>query len=667
MAIYYLDYVNGNDANDGTTWALAWKTSTLGATAARIIPLDFVRVAKSPDPTSLGITALWTNLSKTVTLASALNANVDLCETAWTASANVTATASATRKEGSFSASLAIAAGFTTGKVAYKALGASTDFSAYQQLSLWIQNSDAIATGAIFRVCLCSDTIGDTIVDSFYIKAIPSTGQWIALTIDKAAALGAAIQSVALYADSDPGTITLLLDDIITCKAASAADSLSLNSRLSKNSAAYGGDEGWWGIQSINGTTVLLDQQRAASATAGRGYSGTTETVTTYKRETIKTDMVTAAATVVQDVMDSGTAGNPITFSGGWNTATTTQDGETVFDGQNGFGQGLRINAKSFITIERICCTNYDIGMILNTSSSAGNNYNITATNLNNNTSDGIKILYLGLSTINITNMLANGSEGVYFYIQGGNYNSSLTFANCNSNGSTGIQFAYSVRDKINMTNCKNNGSYGIQTEATQHDHYFDSAGMTIANNGTAGIYKKYGGHIYLENVTISEATEVNIVNDYFNAKVFSHNHDGVSGVHKIFTDGGVIDSEATVRHTASGIAWRLSPLSTNRSSSYPLDLQIAKIAVNASALVTVKAWMRRSNTGLTMSLVCRGGQIAGVASDVVASMTAAIDTWEQIQISFTPSENGVVEIEAWAYGGTAYNGYVDDLEITQA
>ena len=128
-----------------------------------------------------------------------------------------------------------------------------------------------------------------------------------------------------------------------------------------------------------------------------------------------------------------------------------------------------------------------------------------------------------------------------------------------------------------------------------------------------------------------------------------------------------MIDSEATVRHTASGIAWRLSPLSTNRSSSYPLDLQIAKIAVNASALVTVKAWMRRSNTGLTMSLVCRGGQIAGVASDVVASMTAAIDTWEQIQISFTPSENGVVEIEAWAYGGTAYNGYVDDLEITQA
>src|SRR4030066_361794 len=378
MATFYLDYINGSDANNGSTWALAWKTLTLGATLARIAPADVIRIAKSPDTTSLGITALWTNLSKTVTLASALNLTVELCETAWTASANVTATASTTRKEGANSASLAIAAGFTTGKVAYKALAGATDYSGYQQLSFFVQNSAAIATGAIFRVCLCSDTIVDAIVDSFYIKAIPSTGQWLAVTVDKGSALGASIQSVALYADSDPGTITLLLDDIIACKASSSADSLSLTSRISKNSLAYGGDEGWWGIQSIVGVTVLLDQQRAASATGGRGYTGTTETVTTYKRETIKTDMVTASGTIVQEVMDSGTSGSPITFSGGWNTATTTQDGETVFDGQNGFGNGLRINGKLFITLERVCCTNYDIGFGLNFWGTPGSKYIVT-------------------------------------------------------------------------------------------------------------------------------------------------------------------------------------------------------------------------------------------------------------------------------------------------
>jgi len=67
------------------------------------------------------------------------------------------------------------------------------------------------------------------------------------------------------------------------------------------------------------------------------------------------------------------------------------------------------------------------------------------------------------------------------------------------------------------------------------------------------------------------------------------------------------------------------------------------------------------------MMLVCRGKQIAGVNSNVTASMTAAADTWEELQIQFTPTEAGVVEIEAWAYGGTTYSGWVDDMTITVA
>ena len=127
MTIFYLDSVNGNDAADGSTFATAglptvgpWKTITSGATAARIAPGDVIRIAKSPDPTSLGQTAAWTNLSKTVTLQTgAVTLTIDLGESAWTASANVTATADTTQyKEGSKSAKNAIAAGFTTGLAA---------------------------------------------------------------------------------------------------------------------------------------------------------------------------------------------------------------------------------------------------------------------------------------------------------------------------------------------------------------------------------------------------------------------------------------------------------------------------------------------------------------------------------------------------------------------
>ena len=44
MAIYYLDYENGNDANDGLSFANRWKTMTNGATAARIAPGDTIRI-----------------------------------------------------------------------------------------------------------------------------------------------------------------------------------------------------------------------------------------------------------------------------------------------------------------------------------------------------------------------------------------------------------------------------------------------------------------------------------------------------------------------------------------------------------------------------------------------------------------------------------------------
>jgi hypothetical protein len=47
--------------------------------------------------------------------------------------------------------------------------------------------------------------------------------------------------------------------------------------------------------------------------------------------------------------------------------------------------------------------------------------------------------------------------------------------------------------------------------------------------------------------------------------------------------------------------------------------------------------------------------------------MTAAANTWEEVTITFTPSEAGFVEITAEAYGGTTYTGYVDDMTITQA
>ncbi len=168
---FYLDYENGDDVNDGLTWALAWKTITNGATAARIAPGDVIRIAKSPAPTSIG-NGTWTNLSKTVTLAAAQTLNVDMCEVIWTGAngASVTLDPVATdAKEGSYCMRVTAPTSPATDTLyAYYATGA-LDLSSYQKLSFWVKNQAAVLVNH-WKICLCSDVAGAVIVDTFEIK-----------------------------------------------------------------------------------------------------------------------------------------------------------------------------------------------------------------------------------------------------------------------------------------------------------------------------------------------------------------------------------------------------------------------------------------------------------------------------------------------------------------
>jgi hypothetical protein len=69
VATFYLDQDGGNDANNGTTFALRWKTITNGATAGRLAVGDTIRIMASPDPTSLG-NATWTGGGRPAALTS---------------------------------------------------------------------------------------------------------------------------------------------------------------------------------------------------------------------------------------------------------------------------------------------------------------------------------------------------------------------------------------------------------------------------------------------------------------------------------------------------------------------------------------------------------------------------------------------------------------------
>jgi hypothetical protein len=97
-----------------------------------------------------------------------------------------------------------------------------------------------------------------------------------------------------------------------------------------------------------------------------------------------------------------------------------------------------------------------------------------------------------------------------------------------------------------------------------------------------------------------------------------------------------------------------------------PAEFSLGHVAFENGNPVVIKVWLRRSNTALTLGIAIQGGYVAGVPDDLTAQITAAPDTWQEVTLSFTPTEAGVIEVFGYGYGGTTYVGHFDDLSITQ-
>jgi hypothetical protein len=714
MSTFFLDFENGNDANDGTTFANRWKTFANGATAARTAPGDTIKIMGTPDPTLVDSSASWTQDSKTVTLSASVTQMIADCESVWTSDggANVVVTTSTAQfKEGTKSANIAIGAAFTTGLAAHFATG-TLDLSTYQQVSFWIRNSIAVAASTL-SLHLCSDTAGTTIVNTIVVPAIPSTAIWTMITVDTAGALGSSIKSISLFCDLDPGTLTVNLDNIIACKASSSADALTLQSLIGKKwnqvwvasatfasndivkptqpnrngfrykvTAGGGGAAGssepqwpteigvtvvdgaltwtcdsledtWYPIQSINGVTVKIDNDCNVLGSAGNGYSGTTESVATYKRECINV-LNAAAGTFWQLVQESGTDGNHITYSGGWDrTNMTTQNLETWVQGANGRGIFFSVNSKDFITF-----TNLNVGR----SGTSSFNINASNTNVTMNNCHGRLLIV----------------DSIYFKLTGGNFSNDTPGGASGANG--GISLS-AVTNNVDLKRVSANsqigrgisGAWGFPVRGEYLYVARNSTGILVGQpncflsncvtrGNTIGIdASPYGVRmfncLFPDGITVGSAAT--------NIYAYSQNDQQVAGVHKITTGNGYIASDASTRHTASGISWNFH-FDLPRTSEQPMLLSVAKLACLANVLVTLSIWTRRDTTASSGSLVVRGGQIAGVPNDVSVTSTPSINTWVQsTNLTFTPTENGVVEVQFWGSStGTNVNYWVDDSAV---
>lgn len=648
MATFYLDFEGGNDSNDGTTFANRWKTITSGATAARTAPGDVIRIMKSPDPVSLGVNGTFTKQSPTITLASTVTANISLCQAAWTASANVTTSTSTTRKEGTLSTQIVPAAAFTTGLLAYEATG-TLNLSAYQNVTFWIRTSSAVSAN-VLRLDLCSDTAGATPVHSITIDTAFGGGIWKPVTFKNGSALSSSIQSVALTALSDPGTPTILIDNIL------ATNDLHFGSLIGTSSSAT--NQVWYPLRSINGTTVTIgnEQNTGPLDNTPRGWHDTTTTTTAYVRDTIRMNSQ-------QTINESGTATARITYSGGWDrTAMTTQDGLTIVQGdRNIFNTTLSLGGNSRLTFERLGGL-WGSQFMNNPNISTVKNMSIYGHNGTPSVSSGTLITdcyFISNGAAINTPMTA---VGLYVYsCQGtgliGSGYSKLTNVHSHNNSSNG--FTLVSGDNINLV-AKDNNGYGINASIniTKID------GLTTSGNTSGSLLAS--GKLFLNNATLNETSSIATSND---PAIFAYVSRFSTYKALIHSNNAIVVQDSTAQlHGAASISWKHDP-TTAHTTDIPVDQPLQPFAVNGSSLVTFKIWVYRTSTNVEGRVRLRGYITPGVDADVTATITAAINTWQELTVTCTPSAAGVVQIdlESYSVNGSTGTVYFGDATVSQA
>jgi hypothetical protein len=175
-----------------------------------------------------------------------------------------------------------------------------------------------------------------------------------------------------------------------------------------------------------------------------------------------------------------------------------------------------------------------------------------------------------------------------------------------------------------------------------------------------------YGGTIKTKNLVIEDTTDA-----YFTStdgRLLMKDYDGTSGEYKNIFPTGEINPETTIRHTASGFAWKF----IHSSATSTVNYQIGSVIVNSGSLVTIGVWVYVTNvSNKTAKLKLKMNTEVGMTADVVADSSSGVsnNTWTKLEATFTPNAAGVVNIdlESVSTSSTTDYTYFDDMEVAQA
>lgn len=679
--IWYLNPTETfNSSGNGTSWIQARQRFD-DATTSNYVGIqsgDTIRVAKSPDPYSIG-NATWTDMSRRVTFASARTKNVDLCDSGWQAvSGECTLTHTTTRRQGSNAVQITKATAFNPStKIAYKALGSSQDFSEYQCLNLWIRNSVAL-TNNMWIICLCSDTAGNDIVDSFPLcngetttgegsknPAIPSTNRFVPLVIKKSGGgnLDRAIQSVAIYSGSSPmGAGNIIIDNIF----ASKTGDLNLQSLISPQGLAQGNTEQWYAIRYINETEIEIDGwdiNGAPGVGTTYGFVSLTSTnysnpVETYARETIKPSgniLVAATSSTAIHTLPNYTTipGQYMLIEGGYDT-TDIQNGETFLDGLNGWGYNINVSGSCF-KFNHINCVRYYYGYRVELSS-----YGIVEMH-------NVRIGHCtdrGIGNANIK-FAKDKSQYLYGNLYGyrGSVSAEGTIYCINNYYSIYNDNFYTTINKIVL---KKNG-YNFYSGSSSIQ--INDAVISYTNFATFDLQRSvFIQKFNLSNETVPMLLATSGTKAFPYAYLATSSYNGVSACMWGYGWTGELQSAVA----DSGKAWKFTLTTTNFNADLPMRIPFGKLLLKADKNYTLSLKLRHSSTNVKAKFVVKANAAVGLMSDVESELldTDTIDTWVTKTLTLSGSDrltsDGVVEIELWFWAtssSTAYL-YADSLGV---
>lgn len=607
---------NGTVTPRGGTHADPWLTVTTGATTARIQPGDELRVEKATGEVSAGVDGTFTFGSLPVTLSAPLTKTIDnAAGSSWTVSANITQASQTTRKIGANALVLTPAAAFTTGKMAYKTLSGAQDFSAYSKVCFWFRPTSATAIAAnTFKFCLCSDTTGDTIVNNISIPATINSTSFHAFTVDFGSALGSSIQSIAIYANFDPGVNAISFNNIFAC------NDFDLNTLFGTSGDVV------YAPMYIDGTEVGIENNN--NSVVGKGYNSATNTSALYYIKPFAVPLSTGTWSSVSEAGNSISQKNKI--SGGWDLSTQTQDGNTaVISRISGTGAGIGLNR--YWSVER-----FTLARFANPVSISFENQIRNVTLLGGGALASTTASLFAENVKFLNNGAAQTVSGV-----GVTYKDCL-FAGSSSQGASGL----GDNEYLSCT-FKNN--------------------TTSSVFATSGVKRGTGSPLF-RNCTFEDTTEVGTNADY-DCYLWSFNHDNTAGNHWGFTFGSTINWQTSVVHGTEPGAWKVAITSTNRSQYWPVTVEIPGIAVVSGSPVTVSLWVKKDHATNVSAILYSKDEGYALAGMVADTATKADDTnWQQLTVSFTPTESGVtsVFVDVYATNVTSANVYIGAIDVTQ-